>query len=137
VTAIILDSSVALSWCFEDEASPEMDAIYERVRDEGGIVPGLWHVEVGNVLVQAERRGRISAAAVAARLESLAQLPISVDIEAPARAWGAIVLLARTEGLTTYDATYLDLAMRLGLPLATNDRALADAARRAAVPVLP
>ena len=137
MTAIILDSSVALSWCFEDEASPEMDAIYERVRDEGGIVPGLWHVEVGNVLVQAERRGRISAAAVAARLESLAQLPISVDIEAPARAWGAIVLLARTEGLTTYDATYLDLAMRLGLPLATNDRALADAARRAAVPVLP
>jgi len=137
VTAIVLDSSVALSWCFEDEASPEMDAIYERVRDEGGIVPSLWHVEVGNVLVQAEKRGRISAAAVAARLESLAQLPISIDIEAPARAWGAIVFLARTEGLTTYDAAYLDLAMRLGLPLATNDRDLADAARRAAVPVLP
>jgi predicted nucleic acid-binding protein len=137
MTAIVLDSSVALSWCFEDEASPEMDAIYERVRDEGGIVPSLWHVEVGNVLVQAEKRGRISAAALAARLESLAQLPIGIDIEAPTRAWGAIVFLARTEGLTTYDATYLDLAMRLGLPLATNDRALADAARRAAVPVLP
>jgi predicted nucleic acid-binding protein len=135
--AIVLDSSVALSWCFEDEASPETDAIYERVRDEGGIVPSLWHVEVGNVLVQAERRGRISAAGVAARLEALAQLPISVDVEAPARAWGAIVSLARTEGLTTYDATYLDLAMRLGLPLATTDRALADAARKAAVPVLP
>jgi predicted nucleic acid-binding protein len=137
MSAIVLDSSVALSWCFEDEASPEMDAIYERVRDEGGIVPSLWHVEVGNVLVQAEKRGRIGAAAVTARLESLAQLPISIDIEVPARGWGAIVVLARTEGLTTYDATYLDLAMRLGLPLATNDRDLAAAARRAAVPVLP
>ncbi len=137
MTAIVIDSSVALSWCFEDETSPEMDAIYERVRDDGGIVPGLWHLEVGNVLLQAEKRGRISAAALAARLEALAQLPISIDIETPARAWGAIVILARTEGLTTYDATYLDLAMRLGLPLATNDRALADAARRAAVPVLP
>jgi len=137
MTAIVLDSSVALSWCFEDEASPEMDAIYERVRDEGGIVPELWHLEVGNVLLQAEKRGRISATAIAARLESLAQLPISIDIETPARAWGAIVILARTEGLTTYDATYLDLAMRLGLPLATKDRALAAAARKAAVPVLP
>jgi predicted nucleic acid-binding protein len=137
MTAVVLDSSVALSWCFEDEVSPEMDAIFERVRDEGGIVPGIWHLEVGNVLLQAERRGRIGAAAVAARLELLAQLPISIDIESPARAWGTIVALARAEGLTTYDATYLDLAMRLGLPLATNDRALADAGRKAAVPILP
>jgi predicted nucleic acid-binding protein len=86
MTAVVLDSSVALSWCFEDEVSAEMDAIYERVRDEGGIVPGIWHLEVGNVLLQAERRGRIGAAAVAARLELLAQLPISIDIESPARA---------------------------------------------------
>jgi predicted nucleic acid-binding protein len=137
MTAVVLDSSVALSWCFEDEVSAEMDAIFERVRDEGGIVPGIWHLEVGNVLLQAERRGRIGAAPVAARLELLAQLPISIDIESHARAWGTIVALARAEGLTTYDATYLDLAMRLGLPLATNDRALADAGRKAAVPILP
>ena len=137
MTAIVLDSSVALSWCFEDEASPEMDAIYDRIRDDGGVVPTLWHGEVANVLLQAEKRGRIGATAVAARLEALAQLPITIDVETPTRAWGAIIVLARTEGLTTYDATYLDLAMRLGLPLATNDRALADAARRASVPVLP
>jgi predicted nucleic acid-binding protein len=69
VSALVIDSSAALSWCFEDEASPGSDALFEEVRDQGAVVPGLWHLEVANVLLQAEKRGRITAADVAIRLE--------------------------------------------------------------------
>ena len=69
MSAVVIDSSIALSWCFEDEASPETDSLFERVRDEGAIVPGLWHLELSNVLLQAEKRGRISARDVATRLQ--------------------------------------------------------------------
>ena len=60
----VIDCSIALTWCFEDEASPETDALFEQVRDEGAVVPGLWRLELGNVLLQAEKRGRISASDV-------------------------------------------------------------------------
>jgi hypothetical protein len=60
VSALVIDSSAALSWCFEDEASAESDVLFERVRDQGAVVPGLWHLEVANIPLQAERRGRIA-----------------------------------------------------------------------------
>ena len=56
---VVIDCSIALTWVFEDEASPQTDTLFERVRDEGAIVPALWHLELGNVLLQAEKRGRI------------------------------------------------------------------------------
>jgi predicted nucleic acid-binding protein len=135
VSALVIDSSAALSWCFEDEASPASDAFFERVRDQGAVVPGLWHLEVANVLLQAEKRGRITAADIAMRLELIAQLPIATDNETTARAWHEILGLARTEGLTTYDATYLELAIRRGLPLQTKDEALIAAAKRIGVAI--
>ena len=135
VSALVIDSSAALSWCFEDEASPESDALFERVRDQGAVVPALWHLEVANVLLQAERRGRITTGDVAMRLELIAELPITTDNETNARAWREIMALARAEGLTTYDATYLELAIRRGLPLQTNDAALITAAKRIGVAV--
>ncbi len=131
MSGLVLDCSVAVSWCFEDEASAETDALLERVRDEGAIVPALWHLELGNVLVQAERRRRLTAADTTARLELIADLPIQTDDETPPRALREVLTLARAEGLTTYDAAYLELAMRKGLALATRDRALAAAAMRA------
>ena len=137
MSGLVLDCSVAVAWCFEDEASPETDAILERVRDEGALVPALWHLELGNVLVQAERRERLSAADTTTRLELIADLPIATDDETPTRALREILTLARAEGLTTYDAAYLELAMRNGLPLATKDRTLRDAAKRAGVASLP
>jgi predicted nucleic acid-binding protein len=137
VSASVVDSSIALTWCFEDEASPETDSLFERVRDDGAIVPGLWHLEVGNVLLQAEKRGRISRADVALRLELIAGLPISVDPETTARAWREVLNLARAEELTAYDAAYLELAVRRGLPLMTKDEELAEAARRIGVEVFP
>jgi predicted nucleic acid-binding protein len=135
VSALVIDSSAALSWCFEDEASPESDALFEQVRDQGAVVPGLWHLEVANVLLQAERRGRIAPGDVTMRLELIAELPITTDNETTARAWREILALARAEGLTTYDATYLELAIRRGLPLQTKDAALITAAERSGVAV--
>jgi predicted nucleic acid-binding protein len=85
VSALVIDSSAALSWCFEDEASPGSDALFEQVRDQGAVVPGLWHLEVANVLLQAEKRGRITAADVAIRLELIAELPVTTDDETIAR----------------------------------------------------
>ena len=135
MSALVVDSSAALSWCFEDEASPESDLLFERVRDRGAVVPGLWHLEVANVLLQTERRGRIATGDVATRLELIAQLPITTDNETTARAWREILALARAETLTTYDATYLELAIRRGLPLLTKDEALIGAAKRCGVGV--
>ena len=137
MSALVIDSSAALSWCFEDESSPASDIVFERVRDQGAIVPGLWHLEVANVLLQAEKRGRITAGDVAIRLELIAELPITTDLETTARAWRETLTLARVEGLTIYDATYLELAMRRGLPLSTKDEALITAAKRCGVATPP
>jgi predicted nucleic acid-binding protein len=137
VTAIVIDSSVALSWCFEDEASAEMDSIFEHVRDQGAVVPGIWHLEVGNILLQAEKRGRIKTSDVTARLALITELPIMTDHETTTRAWREILTLARAEALTTYDTTYLELAVRRGLPLATKDDALLSAAKRLGIAVIP
>jgi len=137
VNGAVIDSSIALSWCFEDEASPETDVLFERVRDDGAIVPELWPLEVSNVLLQAERRGRISAGDMALRLELIVGLPVAIDPETAARAWREILVTARETGLSVYDAAYLELAVRRGLPLLTKDGELANAGRRLAVTVLP
>lgn len=137
MTGAVINSSVALTWCFDDEATPETDALFERVRDEGAVVPGLWRLEVGNVLLQAERRGRIDGGDVKARLDLIGDLPISVDEETGLRAWREILVLARGERLTVYDAAYLELAVRRRLPLFTLDRELAAAALRCGVTVHP
>jgi predicted nucleic acid-binding protein len=137
LSAAVVDSSIALSWCFVDEASAATNDLLDRVRDNGAAVPGLWHLEVANVLVQAERRGRISKEDVAVRLALIDALPIVVDPETPRRAWREILALARIEGLTTYDAAYLELALRLGVPLWTKDKDLARAAERRGVAVRP
>jgi predicted nucleic acid-binding protein len=137
VTALVVDSSVALSWCFEDEISPETDAILDQVRLLGAVVPNLWHVEVANVLLQAERRGRLTLSEVGEAIGLMSELHISIDDDTAGRAWREIIGTARADGLTVYDAAYLELAVRRGVPLATKDVELARAARRAGVTVLP
>ena len=126
----VIDASIALSWCFEDEATPETDRLFEQVRDDGAIVPGLWHLELANVLLQAEKRKRISAEDVATRLRLISVLPIATDRETSARAWQDTLSIARVEGLTAYDAAYLELAIRLGIPLLSKDDDLIRAAKR-------
>jgi predicted nucleic acid-binding protein len=135
--AFVLDVSIALSWCFSDEATPETWQLLERLEQESAIVPELWLLEVGNVLVNAERRGRITEARVTEFLELLAALDIEVDNETSLRAGREIVSLARSHRLTTYDAAYLELAMRLGLPLASKDDALRSVAKKLGATVFP
>lgn len=130
MTAFVLDCSVAVAWCFEDEATPETDALLHRLADETAAVPSIWPLEIGNVLALAERRGRITTARLTDFLTSLADLSITIDDGTSTRALHEILSLARAQRLTTYDAAYLELAMRLGAPLATRDRDLAAAATR-------
>ena len=137
MSEFVLDCSVAVAWLFEDEARPETDALLDRTMENGALVPGLWRLEVGNVLSQAERRRRIDASKVASYVDVLAQLPIATDTETEERALRETLALARREHLTTYDAAYLEIAMRRGVPLATLDKALIRAARRVGVDTLP
>ncbi|MFO1070488.1 MAG: type II toxin-antitoxin system VapC family toxin [Geminicoccaceae bacterium] len=134
---MVLDTSIAIAWCIEDETSPVLDLLLEDVRDGGATVPQLWPLEIGNVLLKAVRRGRLTPADMAVRLELLQALPISIDDQTAALGLRDIVTLARAESLSTYDAAYLELSMRLGVPLATRDRQLRDAAARNGVQLLP
>jgi predicted nucleic acid-binding protein len=112
VAGVVLDSSVVLSWCLPDEGALDPDDVQILVAARGAIVPGHWSLEVANVLLMAERRGRIDARFRRAALDDLALLPIALDIETPARAWTDISGLAETHRLTVYDAAYLELAGR-------------------------
>lgn len=134
---IIIDSSLVAAWCFGDEATPETDALLSALEASRGLVPALWHFELTNMLVQAERRKRIGSADAAALLGFLDSLPIDTDAEAPASRRRDVWILARRHKLTSYDAAYLELAIRTGLSLATRDQALADAAIECGVSVLP
>lgn len=133
----VLDCSIAASWLFEDEASRKTDALLGELKTSQAFVPALWHLELGNVLIQAERRERITPAQVAARLELLDHLPIVTDTRSDKTVFREILSLARLHKLTTYDAAYLELAMRLGVSLATQDKALGRAGRKARVDILP
>lgn len=137
MSKFVLDCSIAAAWCFEDETSEVTDSLLERVRDHGAVVPSLWFLEITNVLLQAERRNRITASDVTTQLELLRLLPISVEHSTQVKAFNSIITLARIEGLTSYDAAYLELAIRQGLPLATLDKRLAQAAKNANIEVLP
>ena len=137
MSAFVLDCSVAVAWLFDDEATPETDALLDRLKSDGAFVPSLWRLELGNVLARAERRKRIAASQVFAYLGLLDRLPIAADAETESRAFREILALARAERLTTCNAAYLELAMRMRLQLATRDRALVQAARRVEVETLP
>ena len=137
MTNFVLDCSIAAAWLFDDEASPKTDELLQSLRNAKAIVPSIWHLELGNVLVQAEQRNRITAAQIANRIELLKTLPISTDHETSGRAFNEILNIARERKLTTYDAAYLELAMRTNHPLATLDKALIRAALLANVVTLP
>jgi predicted nucleic acid-binding protein len=130
----VIDTSVTMAWCFEDEASPATDGVLDRLRDEEAAAPAIWLLEVANVLLVAERRGRLREAQASRFLELLDQLPIEVDNAMSDLA--GVVAAGRRHELSSYDASYLVLAERLGAPLATLDRRLGAAAERAGVQLL-
>lgn len=136
MSALVLDCSVAMAWCFEDEGGAYADRVLGRLDEHEAAVPAIWPLEVANALLVAERRKRLSHAD-ATRFVSLVQaLPIEIDGQTASRALSDTMALARREALSSYDAAYLELAMRLELPLATIDKALKKAARRIGVAVV-
>ena len=122
--AFVLDSSVTVAWFFEDEADAYAEGIEDALASGTALVPSLWPLEVGNALLMGERRKRATEAKVTQFLALLRSLPIAVDDETTARAWSDVLTLARSRKLSTYDAAYLELAMRRALPLATLDEKL-------------
>lgn len=133
--SFVLDCSVAMSWVFPDEASESTDQLRESLVDGRAFVPALWPIEVANVLLVAARRRRIDRTEWSRIARDLEVLPIVVDPVSTSRVWGEVLEIAHTHGLSAYDATYLELAIRMQLPLATLDRALAAAGHAAGVTV--
>jgi predicted nucleic acid-binding protein len=125
-----------MAWCFEDEASAEADEMLQKVVQQGALVPNLWHLEVGNVLLQAVRRNRIKPSQAASMIELLRTLPLQTDEKTSRRALRESFDVASRYELSLYDAAYLELAMRTSLPLASFDKALRKAAKRASVALL-
>lgn len=136
MSRFVLDCSVAMSWCFEDESQQIADHILDRLLEDQALVPAIWLLEVANVLLVGERRGRITSAQASHFLAMIETLPILVDSPASFKIIGDIYSLARTYELSAYDAAYLELAMREGVVLATLDESLSAAALKAGVNVL-
>jgi predicted nucleic acid-binding protein len=126
--SVVIDASLTLAWYFDDETTPAADAVLDQILEVGAVVPALWRVEVANAFQSALRRRRVTALYRDESLTQLAAMPISVDGDTDTYAWTTTLGLAERFGLTVYDATYLELAKRRSLPLASLDKALREAA---------
>lgn len=131
---LVLDASVVIAWAFREEGE-RLDALIRQVAAEFASVPAHWTLEVTNTLLSSERSGRLKNGQRQQIIDSIQSLPIRLDDETSLRGWRETTILAEKHGLTTYDAAYLELAIRLGTPLATRDQDLARAARKAGVPL--
>ena len=130
---LVLDASVACDWLLDDELDPRALRVAERVSRDGALVPQLWHLEVRNALVTAERRGRLTAQGMSDRLRTLQKFPVVTDSEPDV---DAVVTLARSHHISIYDAVYLELARRHGATLATLDTGLLGAAAEVEIPIV-
>jgi predicted nucleic acid-binding protein len=125
-----------LTGCFEDERTPATKSVLDQLADHGAVAPSLWPQEVVNALLMAERRSRVNAAQRQRLTGFLQDLPIRLDTETAERAWNVTATLAAQHRLTLYDASYLELAWRTRLPLATLDKELRTAASALGLPLL-
>lgn len=136
MSRLVLDTSVAVAWCFEDETTAYTERVLDSlVRGAEALVPPLWPYEVANALLVAERRGRVTWAKISQFLHALSGLPVSVDTQGVTAAFEQVLATARTQNLYVYDAAYLELALREALPLATLDSALRKAAKACGVKI--
>lgn len=131
----VVDNSVVMAWCFEDEASAYTEGVLDRLRETQALVPAIWPLEVANVLLIAERRDRLNEAQTTHFAQLLHLLPILVEEADVARILGSVLAVGRAHSLSAYDAAYLELAARQGLALATQDGRLKKAAGNAGVAV--
>ena len=124
----ILDCSVTMAWCFDDEATPYTEGVQDQLADMRAVVPTIWPLEVANAALVGERRKRLDEARSTRFFSLLSGLPIIVDFGTSGKAFSDVVHLARAHNLSSYDAAYLELAIRWGLPLACLDGKLKAAA---------
>ena len=129
----IVDASIAIAWCFDDETSAVADIALDRLASEGAVAPAHWPLEVANALRTAERRRRLASSDLARLRALLAALPVELAPVELTTAIHGVLEVAREQGLTAYDAAYLDLAAARGLPLATVDERLRQACDRSGV----
>lgn len=134
--AFVVDCSMAMAWLFHDEATPKTSALLNRLAIETALVPAWWFIEITNILAMAERKGRITPRQSDAFIADLSKLGIERDDEAPDRAFTHLLPLCRAHKLTSYDAIYLELAIRRNLPLATLDEDLRKTAKKLGVGLL-
>jgi predicted nucleic acid-binding protein len=132
---LVIDNSVVMSWCFEDETNTYADAVLDHLSGSKAIVPPVWPLEVVNVLLVAERRRRLTPTDSMRFLELLSKLPISVEHDDSDMINRDLLDLGRSHGLSSYDASYLYLAIRSRCPIATLDQRIMEAAGKAKVPL--
>ena len=133
MSTLVIDASVSLAWLMDDEKAPEAEAARHRLTTDDAFVPVIWHLEMRNGLLVAERRRRLTRRMVDERLGALADLPIRTDHEPK---FHRAMDLARSHGMSFYDALYLELALRMSAELATLDTALGSAAAKEGVRIL-
>jgi predicted nucleic acid-binding protein len=137
IESLILDASVTIAWCFQDETTPYTESVLDLVTSGSeAVVPALWPYEIANVLALAERRRRATWASIRSFLDRLYTLPVRVDEGRMTVAFEQVLATARQRRLSAYDAAYLELAVREGLPLATLDRDLRRAASAVGVKIV-
>ena len=134
--SLVIDASITMAWCFEDEMTPATEEVLDEVVESSAIVPSIWRFEVGNALQMANRRKRITGIYRDDALARLLAMPITVDSETDAHVWTSALRLSERFGLTLYDAAYVELAQRRNLPLATLDQEMRSAAHALNVEVL-
>ncbi len=132
----VVDNSIVMTWCFRDEANSYADAVLNSLTESIAVVPAIWPLEVVNVLLVAERRKRLHESDSVRFISLLSQLPVVVERTWPERMMKDLLALGRENSLSSYDAAYLELAMRQGFPIATLDRKLLVAAKRVDIPIL-
>lgn len=129
----VLDCSVVMAWCFEDEADEYADSVLYLLEATEAVVPYIWTLEVANVLLVGERKRRLTKADTVRFIKLLRELPIVVDQETPDYVFSEVLSIGRQYGLSAYDVAYLELAMREGTALATRDNGLRQAAQQCGV----
>ncbi|WP_342268285.1 type II toxin-antitoxin system VapC family toxin [Candidatus Tisiphia endosymbiont of Empis tessellata] len=134
MTSFVLDSSIILSWFMPDEIA-SLDLLKKTVK-EGAIVPTIWLLETGNVLLCAERAKRITVTQRKQAMYILKDIPIKIDQTRLEHAWFETMELAEYHGLTLYDASYLELALHYNLPLATSDNLLKRASQAGGIVII-
>lgn len=136
INGFVVDNSVVMSWCFKDKTNRYADAVLDKLSESTAIAPSIWPLEVVNVLLVAERRKRLKQADSVRFITLLSQLPIVVEDRGSEKVMKDLLALGRTSHLSSYDASYLDLAMRKDCPIATIDKKIMEAAKEVSVTIL-